>query len=151
MRKSRYTVDLAFRSGLEVAINKQLVRSGCSFSYEGDLNAIRYLLPESRHRYLCDFLLSNGVMIEAKGLFTAKDRQKHLHIRNQHPQLDIRFVFSRANSRLSKKSSTTYKMWCTKNNFLWADRLVPAAWINEVRDERELALIITTLQGMNGR
>ena len=33
------------------------------------------------------------------------DRKKHLLIKEQHPELDIRFVFSRAGNKLSSKSA----------------------------------------------
>ena len=47
--------------------------------------------------YTPDFLLPNGIIIETKGRFTPEDRRKHLLIKKQHPDLDIRFVFSTVN------------------------------------------------------
>ena len=114
---SKLVRDLGFRSKLEVVVNEQLVNSGISFAYEGELNTIRYVKPATKHRYLDDFLLENGIMIEAKGLFTAQDRKKHLYIKEQHPQLDIRFLFMNANNKLSKSSKTTYAMWAERNGF----------------------------------
>ncbi len=32
------------------------------------------------------------------------DRQKHLLVRDQHPELDIRFVFSRSAAKINKAS-----------------------------------------------
>jgi len=147
MRTSRFVRAKGFRSGLEVVVNKQLKDSGISYSYEGELNTVRYILPESRHRYLCDFLLGNGVMIESKGLFTSDDRKKHIHIKQQWPMLDIRFLFSRSSSRLSKSSKTTYAAWCEKNGFKYCDREIPKAWLKETKPKAELELIISTLKG----
>jgi len=138
---------MGFRSKLELIVNQQLVDSGISFSYEGDLNTIRYFIPETNHRYLGDFLLANGIMIEAKGLFTSDDRKKHQYIREQHPQLDIRFLFMNANNRLSKTSKTTYAAWCDKRGFQWCDKVIPGSWIKEHKPKVELQHIINTLRG----
>ena len=43
-----------------------------------------------------------------------KDRRKHLAIQKQHPELDIRFVFSNAQAKLYKGSKTRYSGWCEK-------------------------------------
>ena len=48
------------------------------------------------------------IIIETKGRFVTADRQKMLLVKEQYPDLDIRFVFSNPNSRISKKSKTTY-------------------------------------------
>ncbi len=144
---SKFVRDLGFRSKLEVIVNEQLFELGIPFSYEGELNTIRYTVPSSIGRYLGDFLLCNGIMIEAKGWFTAADRKKHLLIRDQFPQLDIRFLFMRANNTLSKKSKTTYIMWCERNGFLWCDKVIPEEWLNETKPNEELGLIINTLKG----
>lgn len=137
----------SFRSGLEVAVNEQLKNSGIGYSYEGELNTIRYIMPESKHRYLCDFLLSNGILIESKGLFTSDDRKKHKLIQSQYPQLDIRFLFSRINNKLSKSSKTTYGDWCYKNGFMFCEKEIPEAWLKEKKKKAELELIISTLKG----
>ena len=44
--------------------------------------------------YIPDFVLDNGIIIETKGLFTSEDRRKHIEVQKQHPELDIRFVFT---------------------------------------------------------
>ena len=139
--------DLGFRSKLEMQINQQLVNSGIKFSYEGTLNTIKYIKPATRHRYLADFLLANGIIIEAKGMFTAQDRKKHLYIKEQYPDLDIRFVFMSAKNKLSKTSKTTYARWAENNRFLWAEKEVPAEWIAEVKDPQEMKTIMKILRG----
>lgn len=140
---------LGFRSKLEVIVNQQIVDNGVAFSYEGLLNRVKYVKPETNHTYLCDFLLGNGVMIETKGWFTIEDRKKHLLIKEQHPELDIRFLFSNANNKLRKGSSTTYGSWCTKKGFKWANKVIPQAWLEEIKPKKELELIIKLLKGMN--
>jgi hypothetical protein len=59
------------------------------------------------------------------------DRQKHLMVKEQHPELDIRFVFSNSKSKLSKISQTTYGDWCIKHGFKYADKDIPMSWLNE--------------------
>lgn len=144
--KSSRFKKLGFRSGFEVTINQQLVDMDVPFAYEGDLNTIRYIIPAKEHRYLCDFLLANGVMIEAKGLFTAQDRKKHILIKQQYPHLDVRFVFMNAGNKLSKTSRTTYGDWAEKNGFKWAHREVPVSWVKEKKTKAELDGIIKTLK-----
>jgi hypothetical protein len=62
------------------------------------------------------------------------DRQKHLLIKQQHPEYDIRFVFSNSKSKLNKESKTTYADWCNKHGFQYADKLIPVDWLKEIRD-----------------
>ena len=119
-----------FRSGLEDAIADKLTSQGVGFSYEELVLA--YVKPVSTHKYTPDFvLLSNGIVVESKGRFLLEDRKKHLLIKAQHPDVDLRFVFSNSKTRMSKRSPTTYGMWATKHGFLYADKLIPQEWINE--------------------
>lgn len=122
-----------YRSGLEYRLASEMEARGIPFAYEEDV--IEFIKPVTKHRYTPDFKVTtrNGhvIYIEAKGFFEPKDRKKHLNIRDSHPELDIRFVFGNANSRLSKKSKTTYGKWCTQHGFLWADKHVPEAWLEE--------------------
>jgi hypothetical protein len=140
---------LGFRSKLESVVNAQLADSGITFTYEGKLNKIKYIKPVTHHTYLADFLLSNGVIVEAKGFFDVDDRKKHLYIKEQHPELDIRFLFMNANNKLRKGSPTSYAKWCDKNGFLWANKIVPQEWLDFKRPKAELDTIIKILKGMN--
>ena len=123
-----------FRSGLEKKIADTLKKLKVKFRYEQD--KIRYHKPVSYHTYLPDFVLPNGIIIEAKGRFTSPDRKKHLLLQQQYPHLDIRFVFSNSNSKLSKTSNTTYGSWCDKHGFEYADKEVPKEWIKEKKKEK---------------
>lgn len=144
--RDKYVTELGFRSKLEMIVNKQLKDSGIPFSYEGELNTIRYIVPASRHRYLADFLLGNGIIIESKGMFTSDDRKKHLIIREQYPELDIRFLFSNSRNKISKTSKTTYGSWCEAKGFQYADKVVPDAWLTEQKTEEELDKIVKLLK-----
>lgn len=117
------------RSGLEESVCQQLISLGVSYEYE--TLKLKYIRPASSHVYTPDILLPNGIIIELKGRFLAPDRQKHLLVKKHNPELDIRFVFSNSNARISKTSKTTYAMWCRKNGYLFADKTIPEEWINE--------------------
>ena len=90
-----------------------------------------YKIPESVHKYTPDFILSNGIIIEAKGLFEPDDRKKHLLIKAQYPHLDIRFIFSNPRNKLYKGSKTTYADWCVKYGFKYASKTIPLSWFKE--------------------
>jgi hypothetical protein len=81
--------------------------------------------------YTPDFLLDNGIIIETKGRFVTEDRKKHLCMQRQHPELDIRFVFTNSKNKISKVSKTTYAAWCDRHGFLFYDRIIPKAWLKE--------------------
>lgn len=119
----------AYRSGLEDNIAKQLGGKGLPVHFESYF--LNYIKPQTGHKYTPDFVLHNGIIIESKGLFDVEDRKKHLLIKEQHPELDIRFVFSRSATKLYKGAKSTYADWCLKNGFKFADKLIPADWLKE--------------------
>jgi hypothetical protein len=115
-----------YRSGLEEDLDASLKRVGVDGQYEQ--HKIKYVKPETQHTYTPDFKLPNGIFIETKGRFVAEDRKKHILIKSQHPELDIRFVFQNSKNKLRKGSKTTYADWCNKYGFLYADKDIPAEW-----------------------
>lgn len=122
-------IKYGFRSGLEERVAEQLDQLGVSYTYEKV--KLKYIKPASSHVYTPDFQLPNGIIVETKGRFLAPDRQKHLLVKKHNPELDIRFVFSNSNARISKASKTTYAMWCRKNGYKFADKTIPEEWLNE--------------------
>lgn len=124
---------LGYRSGLEEKIANILVERSADFSYESE--KISYVIPASDHKYSPDFRIvrPNGsiLFIETKGIFNADDRKKHLLIKQQHPELDIRILFQNANTKISKGSKTTYGEWCDKHGFIYASKDIPANWLVE--------------------
>ena len=126
MRNSSAALKHGYRSGLEDRISKQLKSLSVPVKYEEF--KIKYEVNEVR-TYTPDFELPNGIIIESKGRFVVADRKKHLLIKKQHPDLDIRFVFSNSRAKINKGSKTTYGMWCDKHGFLYADKLIPEEWI----------------------
>lgn len=118
-----------FRSGLEDKVAAQLRALGIDPEYEA--YKLEYEKPARKSKYTPDFRLPNGVFVETKGRFITEDRQKHLLIKAQHPDKEVRFVFSNSKARISKTSPTTYADWCRKHGFTFADKLIPMEWINE--------------------
>lgn len=128
MSNKSYGLKHGYRSGLEENISRQLTEAGIDFEYEK--LKIKYQVNKTS-TYTPDFKLPNGIIIETKGRFVVADRMKHLLIKEQHPDLDIRFVFSNANVRLTKTSKTTYGQWADKHGFKWANKLIPPEWLGE--------------------
>ena len=133
MRKKQnfYRIKSGTRSGLEDKFKAFLEHHGEEFTYEE--NVLSYVVPEKKHRYTPDFFLTKrGFYIETKGRFVSADRQKHLLIKEQHPEIEIRFIFSNPNATLDKRSKTTYGMWCEKNGYRYCsikDHEVIRSWL----------------------
>ena len=82
-----------YRSGLEKEVAAYLRKKQKKVRYE----VLKVEWEDLRYRtYTPDFVLDNGIIIETKGIFDSADRRKHREIQRQHPELDIRFVFSNA-------------------------------------------------------
>lgn len=128
-----------FRSGLEEAVAAQLRTEGIHFDYES--LRIPFVPSAKPRRYTPDFVLANGIIVETKGRFETDDRQKMKLIKQQHPDLDIRFVFSNSRARISKQSKTTYGVWSASNGFPYADVRVPTSWLREPPNPASLAAI----------
>lgn len=125
-----------YRSGLEKDTAAYLRKKKVKFTYEEK----KIIWEDFKVRkYTPDFILENGIIIETKGRFTSADRMKHRAIQKQHPHLDIRFVFSNWNAKLSKGSNTMYRQWCERYGFKCANKEIPQEWIDEEpKDEFEM-------------
>lgn len=120
-----------FKSGLE----KQFY---LRFKLPYETNRLSYTV---QHNYTPDFTLAPNLFVETKGLFTGADRNKHLYIRKQHPEVQVLFVFQNPNLKLSKGSRTTYANWCDQHGFKYLH-------INEIAGHSvETLLNILTAKG----
>ena len=79
-------------------------------------------------KYCPDFVLPNGIIIEVKGRLTMADRVKHLAIKEQYPDQDVRFIFQYDNT-LTKGSKTRYSDWCDKHEIPYAFNVIPKEWL----------------------
>jgi|TARA_B110000967_G_scaffold121951_1_gene124553 predicted nuclease of restriction endonuclease-like RecB superfamily len=121
-----------YRSGLEDKLSKQIKTAGIEVQYETD--KISYQVPPRQAKYTPDFRLPKDggfFYVEAKGIWDVKDRQKHLLIQEQYPEIDIRFVFSNSNNKLYKGSKSTYASFCDKHRLQWAHKTIPDEWLHE--------------------
>ena len=128
MRKN----TIKFRSGFEKAVYEHATGHKRKLDFEPSDVVCRYVKPSRSARYIPDFRLPNGVLVETKGRFPYPDRAKMLLVRESNPELDIRLVFQRANNRLTKsKNSMTYWEWADKHGFIWAEGTIPEEWWKE--------------------
>ena len=115
-----------YRSRFEADFSRDLRERGIKAAYEP--TKILYV-PKPRN-YTPDFyLMEYGFYIETKGYLTSLDRTKHKLIKQQHPDIDIRFIFLNARNKLHKHSKTTYGSWCTKYGFIYAEKRMPKEWM----------------------
>lgn len=114
-----------YKSGLEFKIAQQLKK----VEYETD--KLKYEIPASTHVYTPDFKLKRNVYIEGKGRLLPNERKKHLLVKEQNPDVEIRFYFENSDKPIYKGSKTTYGDWCDKNGFEWTDlkRGLPKSWL----------------------
>ena len=129
LRSNRYAhikKEDGYNSGFEKRVASELSAAGVSFTYEEDV--IKYTVPARVSRYTPDFKIGN-MYIETKGHFTSSDRKKHKLVKEQFPNLDIRIVFNNSNTKIGKKSKTTYAMWCHKMGIQYADKTIPPEWL----------------------
>ena len=119
-----------FRSRSERRAADYLIDLNIDFEFEP--HYIPYMWIESK-KYLPDFILPSGIILEVKGRFTLDDRKKHLFLRQSNPDLDVRFVFDNPNKKLNKGAKTTYADWCNKNEFIFCKLSdgIPDSWLNE--------------------
>ena len=82
------------------------------------------------HHYNPDFILPNGIYLETKGYWDAKDRRKILSVIKHNPDIDLRMVFQSPYNKISKHSKTTYAKWCEKHGIKWcAFHTIPLDWL----------------------
>lgn len=125
----RYHSKSGYKSGLEDKVAKQIEVAGLPVNYE--TATIFFEQPAKLRRYKPDFPLPNGIITETKGRLMSDDRLKHRLIKEQYPNLDIRFVFSNSRTKIYTGSKTTYGMWCDQFGFQYADKWIPEEWFRE--------------------
>ena len=109
--KLKESKQIKFRSKLEENVANLLEGLGVSYEYESE--RVSYTI---QHHYTPDFVLPNHVLLETKGYWDPADRRKILAVKKDNPYLDLRMVFQSPYNKISKKSKTTYAMWCEKHD-----------------------------------
>ena len=134
-----------FRSKSEEKIYNLLKEKNIPCEYEK--GKIEYEWSENK-TYVPDFfLLKSGIILEVKGRFVLEDRKKHLFIRKQKPELDIRFIFDNPKAKLYKGGKMTNGSWCDKYKFKYSSLRegVPEEWINERKRKNNLYGILSEI------
>ncbi len=126
------------RSNFETKVGKDLERRGIGFKYE-DKQFTYDIKPYNascrscgssevyeQRKYTPDFFLGSGVIVEAKGQWTSKERKLLVSVLKKH-DVDIRMLFMRDNW-LTKRHKQRYSEWCDKRGIKWAVGSVPDEW-----------------------
>jgi hypothetical protein len=117
-----------FRSKFEEDIYNAAKRSRKSLKHEPYF--IPYVIKGS---YLPDFVLPNGIIVEAKGYLDAAACRKMKAVKAHNPHLDIRFVFQNANGKRNRRAKLKNWEWAEKHGFQWAEGTIPLDWWKEER------------------
>ena len=120
----------SFRSNSEHSCSLLLASHKVDYSYEP--YSIPYEWKEDK-KYIPDFVLPNGIILEVKGRFMLEDRKKHLFLRSQHPDVDIRFIFDNPYRKMYKGGKMTYADWCVKHKFKFCklNEGIPEDWLHD--------------------
>ena len=138
-RRVQISEKVLLKSGLEEVIYNFLTKEDVSFSYE--TLKIYFDQPTQKKTYTPDFPIKQSFIVEAKGAFNSADRKKHKLIKAQHPEYDIRFIFSNSKTRIGKKSKTTYGKWCDLFGFKYhcihsTNKKFPNNWLKEIKEKQ---------------
>ena len=121
--KKRMRTSKGFRNQFEEKLGSFLEEQRVAYEYETCV--LSYTLEG---KYKPDFILPNGIIIEAKGFFRLTAQRILRAIKKQHPELDVRLVFYDCNKKV-QGSNLTCKAWATKYNFKFANKVIPTEWI----------------------
>lgn len=127
--KKKRTTRNSFETRILEALSEKLGKDGVSY----ERKRIKYTTD---HVYIPDFeLTESGILIETKGngrSWSPQVRKKMLAVRDQHPELDIRFVFYKDGEFGPVRvdgTKMTQGEWCVKHGFKYAIQNVPDEWV----------------------
>jgi len=122
------------RSKLELKFEE--IIKGFNIEYDYEVTKIPYTVPESNHTYTVDWTLINGLLVETKGyLSDHRERYKYVLLKQQYPDMDLRFVFDNPN-KLCGGTKMTHAKWAEKYGFPHCsikDTEQIEAWIKETK------------------
>lgn len=138
-----------FKSGFEKTIGNDLIKKGIPFAYEAQSFKYTITIPRSvcpecgsspstlERTYTPDFFFQDGLIVEAKGRFTAEERKKHAAMKEQYPDMDLRLLF-KSNNWLGKApkrgepigKKKNYVTWCEAHGIQCAvGNVIPEEWL----------------------
>ena len=118
------------RSTLEERVQQNLEARGVAYEYEP------CKLPYVVERNYIPDLKINDMYIEVKGYFRQDAQRKMRSMKEQHPDLDIRFLFQKNNSTVqgAKRRKDGTKMTCAegaeRHGFIYAEEIIPDEWLS---------------------
>jgi hypothetical protein len=123
------------RSKLELKFEEILKEYEVDYEYE--FTKIPYVIPESNHYYIVDWTIRNGLLLETKGyLSDHAERKKFILLKEQHPDIDIRFIFDNPN-KLCGGTKMTHAKWAEKYNFKYCSIKDKDQILNWVKENNE--------------
>lgn len=118
-----------YRSGYESAVARDSKMA--EMEYEPKQHQLKYTIEK---KYLPDFVVEcfdgSIFLVECKGYFRPSETAKYKAIKQQHPDLDLRFMLQNPNKPVRKGSKLTMSMWCEKYNYPWVGGTrIPLEWL----------------------
>lgn len=109
-----------FRSNFEADFAKYLDTLGLRWEYE--TMSLPYIPRIAM--YVPDFKVwkpggseNDWFLVETKGYFDDKARQKMLQIKRQYPNYDVKMFFQKPSLKIGKSKKLTYETWSEKHNY----------------------------------
>ena len=121
--KKRMRTSKGFRNQFEERLGSFLDDRRIAYEYETLI--LGYTLEG---KYKPDFILPNGIIIEAKGFFRTHAQRALKAVKKKHPKLDIRLVFYNQNQKIQGSNLKCYE-WAEKYKFKFANGSIPEEWI----------------------
>ena len=121
--EKRMRTSKGFRNQFEERLGSFLDDRRVAYEYE--TLVLSYTLEG---KYKPDFILPNGIIIEAKGFFRTNAQRTLRAVKKKHPKLDIRLVFYNQNQKVQGSKLKCYE-WAVKYKFKFANGSIPEEWI----------------------
>lgn len=113
--KKRKAPPKGFRSGFEKQVADKL--KVLKIKYEYEKIKLPYILES---KYVSDYSLEDGTLIEVKGYLRRTDITKMKAIRAQYPDQRIVFLFQAPHKKISGQKQT-HAEWAERNGYEWTD------------------------------
>ena len=124
-----------FASAAEIKCAKDMEERGIPWEYEPE----KWLWNPPPKKYNVDFKVTRDdgsvLYIEYKGYFRTEDKVKMIAIKKQHPERDVRMIFTHPEKPVEgatkRKDGTKLSNaeWATKNGYLYAEKVIPDEWL----------------------
>lgn len=115
MKKKRKSPPKGFRSKFEKVVADKLKELKIQYEYEKI--KLPYILTK---KYISDYSLEDGTLIEVKGYLRTADISKMKAVRAQHPDQRIVFIFQAPHKPVPRQKQT-HAEWAEKNGYEWID------------------------------